>query len=249
MSYYDFFIIYLACGAPFGVHYFLQNFRHKQNKLFLFKVLLAFILWLPFAARLIVSKLNFHQSQLLTTAEERKISSVQKQIETILLRSDSNISIYGLREIFDRYIGLSVAIFGNDKRPISAEKEIFQISPASENHLGAFCLHRRNLKRLVFHLNLARQDFLNTINEISESSSQKNDLLILSVEFVSLLKDNKSKISLKKTLEDIRQTPKNAAVIHLERDLWNPETHKPFPIDHISNQLQTMSAMNLPGKE
>ncbi|MEO6588731.1 MAG: hypothetical protein ABIP06_05335, partial [Pyrinomonadaceae bacterium] len=47
MNLFDAIIIYLACGAPFGVYYFV-NHRLLNNRVF-FKTVLILLCWLPFA--------------------------------------------------------------------------------------------------------------------------------------------------------------------------------------------------------
>ena len=255
----DLTIIYLACGAPFGVYYFLQNRRLKQKKIFWTYTTFAFILWFPFAVYLLWNKLSVDRSQLLTVNEERSIFSIKKQIEAILPHTNSQISIYNLRETFERYVGLTRAIYAENNKSTDAEKEIFRISVNSNVELAATCQHRRNRKRLFFHQTLARQDFLQTIAELSELNSNKKKLGKLSLEFVKLLKDFEAQEKLEKIFTNASQfeekfannsqTNKNSAVKYLEKDLWNSEIQKPPPVNPISTRLQTMSATNSPGKD
>jgi hypothetical protein len=246
----DLIIIYLACGAPFGVYYFLQNRRQKQTTLFWLKTTLAFILWLPLAARLFWNKFSFERSQFLTVNKEKSIFSIQKQIEAILLETDSLISIYNFREVFERYAGLTAANFDRSDNITDAEKEIFRISKNSDIELAAICQYRRNRKKLFFHHTLARQDFLNIIAKLSELSSDKKKLGNLSVEFVKLLNDIEAENALEKIFTTASQTDKDFAVKHLEKDLWNPEIQKPLPINPIPTRFQTMSATtNLRSKD
>lgn len=259
MNQMDLTIIYLACGAPFGVYYFLQNRRLEQEKLFWIYTTLAFVLWFPFAVYLLWNKLSVDRSPLLTINEEKRIFSIKKQIEAILPHTDSQISIYNLREIFERYIGLTSAIYTENNKSTDAEKEIFRISKNSNVEIATICQHRRNRKRLFFHQTLARQDFLQTIAELSELSSNQKKLGKLSLEFVKLLKDFEAKEKLEKIFLNASQleekftnnsqTNKNFAVKYLEKDLWNSEIQKPPPVNPISTRLQTMSVTNSPGKD
>lgn len=246
----DFLIIYLACGAPFGVYYFLQNRRRKQSNLFWIKTIFAFVLWLPFALQLLFEKFNSDHSQFLAISKERSIFSTQKRIEAILLETDSRISIYNFREIFERYIGLTLGIRNENDKPGDAEKEIFRISKNFNIELAAICQHRRNRKRLFFHHTLARQDFLSIIAKMSESISDKKNIGNLSVEFVKLLNDSEAENALEKIFASVSQTAKDSAVKYLEKDLWNPERQKPLPINPISTRFQTMTATtNLRSKD
>lgn len=246
----DFLIIYLACGAPFGVYYFLQNRRRKQSSLFWIKTIFAFVLWLPFALQLLLKKFNSDRSQFLTINKERSIFSIQKKIEAILLETDSQISIYNFREVFERYIGLTSAIRDENNKPSDAQKEIFRISKNSNIELAAICQHRRNRERLFFHHTLARQDFLSIIAKMFESISDKKKIGNLSVEFVKLLNDSEAENALEKIFTTASQTAKDSTVKHLEKDLWNPELQKPLPVNPISTRFQTMTARtNLHSKD
>ncbi len=160
MNQIDLIIIYLACGAPFAVYYFLQNRRLRYTKLFWIKTTFAFILWLPLAAQLFWNKFSFFHSQFFLVNKEKSISSLQKQIEAILIESDSQISIYNFREVFERYAGLTKANSDKNNKISDSEKEVFRISENANIELAAICQHRRNRKKLFFHHTLARQDFL-----------------------------------------------------------------------------------------
>ncbi|MGI8640954.1 MAG: hypothetical protein ACR2MG_13540 [Pyrinomonadaceae bacterium] len=238
----DLLIIYLACGAPFGVYYFLQNRRRKNTSLFWLETIFTFVVWLPFAVRLFRKKVTFNRSQSLLINKEKNLYSIQKQIEIILLETNLQISIYNFREIFERYIGLTLANSGENKNIIEAEKEIFRVSKNSNIELAAICYHRRNRKRLSFHHTLARQDFLNIIAKLAEFTSAQNRLGSLAIEFVITLKDTEARKTLEIMFAETSQTDKQFAVKNLEKDLWKPERHKPLPINPISTQLQTMNA-------
>ncbi len=222
----DFLIIYLACGAPFGVYYFLQN-RRKNTSLFWLKTIFTFVVWLPFGVRLFRKKVTFDRSQSLMVNKEKSLNSIQKQIETILLETNLQISIYNFREIFERYIGLTLANSGESKNTIETEKEIFRISKSSNTELAAICYHRRNRKRLFFHHTLARQDFLNIIAKIAELNSARNKFGSLAVEFVKILDDTKAQKTLEKMFAETSQTDKQFAVQNSEKDLWKSERRNP----------------------
>lgn len=248
----DFAIIYLACGAPFGVYFFLQNRRSEKVYLLWIRTILTFVVWLPFAILLLLKKFRLDKKQFFSVNDEKRIFSIQKQIEEILVEKDSQISIYSFREIFERYIGLTAANY-DQNNVTGAEKEIFRISGSSNTELAAICYYRRNRKRLSFHHTLARQDFLKFTAQLFEMSSDQKKFAKLSIEFVKLLNDSEAENKLGELFRNDSQTEKGFAVNPLEKDVWNPETHKPLPINPISpisTQLQTMSlTTNLRAKD
>ena len=239
----DLLIIYLACGSPFGVFYFLQNRQYRSNRLFWLKTAFTFVMWLPFAVRLLWNKISFNQLQFVFINNEKVIYSIQKKIEAILIGADVQITIYDLREIFERYVGLTLAAgdeFINSKNP---KNEFFRISNHSNNDLATVCYERRNRKRLLFHQTLARQDFLRLITDLSYFESEKKELGILAVKFAAALNDRKAQEILEIIFLENSQTNKQFAVKTLEKDLWKPERHKPLTvINPISTRLQTTAA-------
>lgn len=254
----DFLIIYLACGAPFGVYYFLQNrTKFVSSKLWL-NTFFNFAFWIPIAFRLLrenkflnkSAAAKFDTEQGLDATQEKKLNLIQKQLEQILQKSSLKISIYEFRETIDRYIGLTFANKSHSRKGSLADKEFFRISENENVELAAICLYRRNQKRLSFHHIGARQDFLHFINHLSEFSSDKKTIGNLAVEFVKILNDLEAQPALEKMFIQSSQTDKHFTVKQLEKDLWNTEIHKPLPINQISTRLQTMTATaNLRGKD
>ncbi len=250
----DLLIIYLACGAPFGVYYFLQNrTKSVSGKLWL-NTSITFAFWIPIAFRflrenkLLNKSVSFNFDAEVT--QEKKLILIQKQFEQILQESSLKISIYEFRETIDRYIGLTYANQSHSRKASLADKEFFCISENKNIELAAICLDRRNQKRLSFHHKGARQDFLHFINQLSETSADKKIIGNLAVEFVKILNDLEAETALEKMFMEISQTDKHFAVKQLEKAIWNTEIHKPLPTKQNSTRLQTMTATaNLRGKD
>ncbi len=250
MNFTDILIIYLACGAPFGVYYFLQNRRKKDFSLFWIKTFFNFAFWLPFALGFFLENKIRQNFYYLNPNNEKKIFLIQKQIESILHESKLKVSIYDYREIFDRYLGLTISKRGEAKKTADTEKEIFRITGHKQVELAAICLQRRNQKRLFYHHTLARQDFLQFIAKLFKVSSGKIKLGNLSVEFVKLLDDTEAQTALEKLFAENSQTDKQSVVKHLEKDLWNPNKHAPLSVNPISTHLPSMTTTaNLPVKD
>jgi hypothetical protein len=230
----DIFIIYLACGAPVGVYYFLQNRGSIQSNTFWLKTLFTFLFWMPSAFFLlrqnkslkIASVFSFDKTSQLDSKREERFQSIQKRIEKNLLDGKLKISIYELREIVERYIGLSLAAENESEEVCKQEAEIFRISEIKNIELGAVCLKRRNRKRLSFHQTEARKDFLHLIKQLSESDSNVKDIKSQAIELVKLLKDLKAQAALEKNFAGHLQTGETIRVQALEKNLWKPELPK-----------------------
>ena len=253
----DLLIIYLACGAPFAVYYFSANRTPIVTRWLCFKTSLIFLFWIPFALLLLsrsgnfrLSVLDFAENHSVDSSQEKDIFSVQKEMEKILLTSNLEISIYEFRETVERYVGLTLAVQIDAAKISEHEREVFRISEKNNIELGSICLNRRNRKRLSFHQNQARKDFLFLIGQMLEFHSGETKLEFLSMKFVRLLKDAEAENELEKILANSKQTQTRHNVKKSEKDLWKPERHKPLPAQPISPRLQTLNqTMNLRRKD
>lgn len=254
----DFLIIYLACGAPFGVYYFFDN-RTSPNVSFLFlKSFLIFLFWMPFALRMLLKntklfKNNFDRISQTDSDIFNKIFPVQKEIEKVLIKSDLKLSIYEFREVAERYIGLTIAkqnaecITTNE----NTESEIFKIAENENTKISSICFNRRNRKLLFFHQKNARQDFLDIISKILSASADKQSRNILlsqivtafSYKLVTLINDTKAQADISVMSGDLQQNDLNLNVINMENELWKTEKHKPLPANKISIRLPTLTAV------
>ena len=255
MNFNDFLIIYLACGAPFGVYYFFDKRKLVTTKQLLLFSLLTFIFWVPFAVLLVAKKKtfrnnlevftdDFENSSFLDVEIEKKLFSIQKHFEKILLQSNLTISIYEFREIAERYIGLTFAKQNaeNSTKSVNNENEIFIISDSSNPEISSICLNRRNRSRLSYHQKNARRDFFDVLSKFLSSETDKKNLGILSIEFVTLLADSEAKNMLLEMFDELPQSDQISIVKNPENELWKTETHKPLPAKQLSIQLQTLTA-------
>jgi len=257
MNLLDLLIIYFACGAPFGVYYFLKNRMRTDTRSLELKTFLTFLFWVPFALLLLkrsvnfnASVLNFGETHLVDSKREKEISSVQKEMEKILLASNLEISIYEFRETLERYAGLTLTAQTDEAKTSEYEREIFHISNTNNVELGSICLNRRNRKRLSFHQSRARRDFFYLIGQLLESDSGETRLESLSNNLVRLLNDTEAENNLEEIFARSKQTLIRLNVVKSEKELWKPERHKPSPAQPISPRLQTLNrTMNLRRKD
>jgi len=246
----DFIIIYLACGAPFGVYYFLQNRNEVDSPITWLKIFLTFFFWIPFAflfiRQFLASNENLHSNHYLPSAfeaeDEGNIYLIQKEIEKKFSESRLEFSLFELRETLERYVGLTLANQEAFTKVSEQEKEIFRIAENSNVQIAANCLHRRNRKLLAFHQTEARQDFLQIIRKLSGSMTDKKNLEYLVNEFVRLLRDEQAQNSLEKIFATNLQTGIPPSVLQREKDLWNPQEHKLLHVQPNSTHFQAARA-------
>jgi hypothetical protein len=215
MSLIDFTILYFACGSPFAVYHFLQN----RNWL---KSVIIWMLWIPYSFRLlqrkVTSKLNFDKN----IVSDSEIEVIQKEIEQILFENDTKLSLFEFREVFERYVGLTLTKKQKNNHIGENETDIFLIAKHENVKLGAICLNRRNQFKLTYHQTLARRDFLKVINELNSKKLQLSSLKLFRI-----LEDDEAKKSLN--------------VNKSELNVWN--TNQPNFTRKLPLTLQT-SAIN-----
>jgi hypothetical protein len=215
MSLIDFTILYFACGSPFAVYYFLQN----RN---LLKAAIIWMLWIPYSIRLfhakVTSRLIFDKK----SASDSEIEVIQKEIEQIMFENVTKFSLFEFREVFERYVGLTLSNKQKNDQIGENETEVFRVAKRENVKLGAICLHRRNQFKLKYHQTLARRDFLKAINELNSKK-----LKLFSLKLFRILEDNEAE----KTLN----------INKPELELWN--TNQPKFMRKPALTLQT-SAIN-----
>jgi hypothetical protein len=233
MNLYDFLIIYFACGAPVGVYYFLQNRHRSDRQKLLLKTFLAFAVWMPFLWKHFRDRFknNFGGGRFSDAKLEEKIRGARARLEKSLAETNPNLSIYEIREVFDRYASLTLSsqIDDADHQSASKARELFQIAGHNNSELAAICLERRNRKELIFHHTLARADFLDLL--------VGNEKLAAAIEFVSLLNDAQAKEAIEKM-----QTVEEPFVKNTEKQSWNSETHKPAFTKTRLTRLKALTA-------
>jgi hypothetical protein len=241
----DLLIIYLACGAPCGVYFFLQNRKKLSSKKLWLKSFLTVFVWIPYAFNLLhdfatnksrASQLNEFQSL------NKRISKIQKLLLELNFDSSSKMSLFEFREVLERYAGLTMAVNFADMSPNQAEKEVFRVAMRQNIALGANCLHRRNRQRLLFHQTLARRDFLQILAELKLFVSEKEKLRDLAIEFVEMLKDFQAQESLVEIFNQTLQSSGDFNVQSLENEVWKSKEHKPLPASQMPNHLQALTA-------
>ncbi len=253
MNLIDFIIVYLACGAPFGVYFYLQNRFKNNSEYFWLKIFPAFAFWIFYALLIIrqskffksSGKINFNKFTLAETVTAEKLCSVQKTIEKILVESESKISLFEFRQTIERYIGLTLSIQSDNTAISEQEKELFRVVNEKKEksiETSAICLQRRNRKRLAFHHTRARLDFLQLIGNLFDSISDTKNFENSVTEFANLLNDFTAQKNLEKLFANNLQTDSPPSVKQSEKVVWKTEIPELLITRPISNRLPMMTA-------
>ena len=252
MSLLDLTIIYLTCGAPFGVYYYLAN---RFTKHIWIKSIFVLFLWFPFAIRLLISHITkelrereysvkFHEQQ-----EAKELEKAKKDFETFLPQNDHLVSLFEFREIIERYAGLTLAKNLDAAVPAKNDKELFKINGRKNIEISSVCLNRRNRATLLSHQRDARTDFLRILDELFEIGGDKK-LGKHSFEFVKLLKDDEALASINSLLKNTLQIAHDKPVKELEKDLWKQDIPTQLNDKTIPLHLKAMTAtVNAPTKD
>lgn len=251
MNLFDAIIIYLACGAPFGVYYFV-NQRNRQNRVF-FKPVLILLFWFPFAFGLLqkyVTK-KLPESVLFKNEilKEQELVETKKDLEQIFIKNNFGISIFEIKEILERYVGLTNAL-ENQADSDEADTHFFEIAGAENSQLASKCHQRRNRKLLSYHQTLAGQDFLKLVDKFVSRFPLNEEIGKISRKLVNLLNDEITGKSLTMIFDGRKQSRTEISVQKPEKELWIHDLPQPQTAKTLRISMNPASAkINLPIKD
>jgi hypothetical protein len=241
----DLIIIYLACGAPFGVYYFLQNRENLNSAQLWLKTVLVILFWFLFIYvffhKYVTKKLHdlkFVEINQTDSRKRLKIDALEKTFSGYLLQNEVEISLFEFREIFERYVGLTLALPENIEI-VPDENEFFLITKHNNATLGQICLQRRNRLRLQSHQIKAREELLNVFAKMLSNVVEAKKMEFSLVEFFNLTEDFEAKTILDDIFRPASQIEKTLTVPELENEIWNSKENK-----RLQNQPTTI--LNLP---
>lgn len=250
MNFYDFIIIYLACGAPFGVFYFVNHRRWESRVLI--QTFLITLFWLPFAFRLLKKFIDRKPDNTLLSKQEilrdEKITDAKKNLERIFLKHAPKLSVFELREIFDRYIGLTLARENHDGSD-SENSLVFKVAGNQNFELASKCHQRRNRRLLSFHQTLAGEDFLKLISEFVSQFPDDEEIKIFSLKLVRLLDDEKTEKLFKTIFKTGQQSADNLRVLKTEKEKWITDLQKQSPVNSLQVSMNQTGKITLPLKD
>ncbi|MEP6923539.1 MAG: hypothetical protein ABI954_03660 [Pyrinomonadaceae bacterium] len=181
MTFTEFITVYLAIGAPFGVHYFLKQGGKRLNLALFFKSIGATLCWFLFAASFVKSRLISPEHTLLGENSDflhySEIKIVSQNLQKAFANFSSNdqtLSFFEFREMLERFIGLTLALQDSSVTAVVPEHEleIFHIAGYQKGdlQLAGKILHRKNYLRLQSHQLFARHEFLQLCQSLKEKT-------------------------------------------------------------------------------
>lgn len=250
-------IIYLALGSPFAVYFFLQNRSRLKSRQLWLKTILNFLFWIPSAFKILREYLSLNYSSADNfdffdelSLNKDKLSLLQRKIEKLISEIDRKTSIFEIREILDRYIGLSLEVKNTSEFTQQPDNDFFKIVNANDWEIASICNQRRNLKRLSFHHKLAANDFFNLIAELNVNGKLSQNLYFYLLELALTLQDAEMQKKIKKLCGAEKQTSDNIFVNESERNIWITDQPKLLKNNRLSMSLQRVKvATNLSTKD
>ena len=191
MTFLEFVIVYLACGAPFAVEHLLCSAAGSSA----FKGLSAtahLVIW-PVDLILKLSRvINFNFVSPLNSPITNKTtfspsSSASKRRELSCLMSDAatDQNLGRFNELLERYSGLARLRLDISDSSTHTIPEVAQVTGHPEPRTAAACYNRRNAAAVGRHLLGARDEFLRLLRGLSADSPEPETMLLLALDFTS----------------------------------------------------------------
>ncbi len=199
MTFIDFAIIYLACGAPLSMHYFFAASR-KPAIYFAARIVLVSLFW-PIAAFLLIKGIRTQLvsgSQIGQNDLERRLDTLRLKIERSAFSDETAASVFEFRELFARYTGLAQA--ANAKNSAATVNELFKLSSHGQGDIATICLERKAKNRLLDHADAASDDLVKFISASSIYSD--STLLSSATSLAELLGDRQTASRLRELNSD-----------------------------------------------
>lgn len=238
MTLFDGLIIYFALAAPFAVYHFLHSRKISKENMWL-ETFLNFFFWPPLAARLVIrasfkpfpgnAPANVNDSDAET---EERVHLIYRTIRADLQTSAYSLSVLEFREVFDRYVGLTMLAKKESTEANRELHELFTIDDNSNPDLAATCLNRRNRNRIRRHQSKARIDFLAFVAEHAGTGLKKYSIAAHAIELAELLGD--ALVTNELRAEVTRRGVITDNVLDAEKEVWIAETPKPSGAGHVS---------------
>lgn len=227
-------ILYLACGAPFAVYsVFNQQLRVNILKKAVWAIL-TILFWIPFAlllSRGFVTKklkeLNKRASKPGDPKLQTRIASLESLIAEILYRGKGQFSVFEVRELLGRYVGLTLETRNQEAAQTDEINELFGVADHPDSPLASACLNRRNRLRLKQHQMQARSELLHLFSVVNALAANKNEFLSAIAEFAELIGDQSMKNLISNGLSSFEQTSSEFVVNEKESEQWSALTTKP----------------------
>lgn len=259
MNIIDITIIYLACGAPFGVYYYFQQ-RETANlwqnsPMVLLKCVIVTFFWLPFALQLFNKSINkrllnneFAVKNQTDSTKIKEIEHFEKVFLQKLLETESRISPFEFRQTFDRYVGLTLNNLPESINQNFGEFEFFKIANHQNPKLATICLQRRNRLHLRQHQINARSEILRIFEILKKESVNTEQIYALTAEFSKVMDDSELELKINQLFDKSLQNQPKLPVNILENEVWKTPKQKPRPTTQPTLNLPPMHSTTMMSK-
>jgi hypothetical protein len=195
MTFSDAIVIYLACGSPFAVHVMMTKRDGKTFRRML-RAAGSFAGWPLLAVhhglRLVLGKPVDATDR--NSEPAQSAASLLKEMENAACIPAIRRSVFDVRDILERYAGLSEAFFSDGGQ--MEMPEIFDISDHPAPAVGRACLSRRTRERLGMHLNEARAEYVDLITGLVSVLEAPSSLQRLAVDIAQSVRDKQGVLEL-----------------------------------------------------
>jgi hypothetical protein len=209
----DLIVIYLAFGAPFAVYKYLQTRSTSRGRKILISVV-TLMFWIPTAVRLAYRHFSnaYYKpafvSKEFSDAHYFRLDELRETLRTGFVSSRSSLGMHNIREVIERYSGLSQLVMDEPASVDNSYAPLFDAAGRSNSVNGSGCLIRRNRSRIRRHHTQAREHFLSLFRQMSRHDGQ------------GLLRHG---IELARHLDDPETMDQLGRLIESRSTLWNPE--------------------------
>lgn len=148
-----------------------------------------------------------------------ELKKLLTKVESVAHIGLQTITLFEFRSIFERYIGLAVAISAPDQA--SEVAEIFGVSGHPNPETASACLARKAVNKLNYHFAQARCDFIDAVDGLSAESRDPDMIGTLAIEIALAVDDPESVRKLRNTFfPAIDHTASHSSVDEVEQ-IWN----------------------------
>ena len=216
----EFIIIYLACGAPFGVQYLLDS-TDRPILHTIAGVAARFLAW-PIGAALMLVNLFTAVPQFDRGGDNPDgdaLARVRSKFESQIMLSDRSTSIFEFRDVFLRYTGLAESIGDRESSP--GVSELFRVAGHHDERLAGSCLQRKVVSKLEYHRERSRSEFSLMIESILSETDDRNEIVSLAVETAECVSDRRYAAELRRRYGLEPLLARNESSNDKLGDIWN----------------------------
>jgi hypothetical protein len=155
----DFLIIYFALGAPFAVYAITR--RQPLTNVSVIPTIFARSFFWPLSATVWFVKWMIADPAVAQYSKEERIDHLRVRIEAMAFGGRSTPATFEFRNMLERYAGLTLSLDSGTpySHPMLALRR--HTSKAS-----AACIYRRESRRVTFHQQKARREFLDFVRSL-----------------------------------------------------------------------------------